>query len=216
VVVVDGHDLFRSGLVALLQSAPAIEVVGQASRGRLGIRLSHELRAQVVLIDMGLSDINGGAAVREILDQAGEARVIALSATSSKHDLEHEVEAAATAGASGFVLKNTPVRDVAAAIRAVATGGAWLSPPVAAIALDRLRSDARDRSTVPKPSGDSLSARELEVIRLVARGLDNPEIATELWISVRTVRNHITSALAKLDLRNRVELATYAIRHGLD
>lgn len=215
-VVVDGHDLFRSGLVALLRNSPGIEVVGHASRARLGIRLTLELHAQVVLIDMSVAGIGSAAAMREIIGQVHPTRVIALSATSGTQDLEEELEAAVAAGASGFLLKDTPVGDMAAAIRAVATGGAWLSPRVAAIALDRLRSNLRELREIPGTSGTSLSAGELEVIRLAARGLDNAQIAAELWISARTVRNRLASALVKLGLRNRVELATYAVRHGLD
>lgn len=215
-VVVDGHDLFRSGLVALLRNSPGIEVVGHASRARFGIRLTLELHAQVVLIDMSVAGIGSAAAMREIIGQVHPARVIALSATSGTQDLEEELQAAVAAGASGFLLKDTPVGDMAAAIRSVATGGAWLSPRVAAIALDRLRRNLSDPREIPGTSGTSLSARELEVIRLAARGLDNAQIAAELWISARTVRNRLASALAKLGLRNRVELATYAVRHGLD
>jgi DNA-binding NarL/FixJ family response regulator len=214
-VVVDGHDLFRSGLVAILGSEPDVEVVGQTSRGRLGVRLTLELRAQVVLMDLDMPDVDGVSATAEILTRAPQTQVIALSATSLQHEVEQEVTAAVMAGACGFLLKGSPTAEVVAAIRAASSGDSWLSPLAAAVVLARFRRDHVERMVARAPP-DLLSARELEVIKLVARGLDNSEIAAELGISAPTAKNHLSNILAKLGVRNRVQVATYAVRHGLD
>ena len=142
VVVVDGHDLFRSGLVAILGSEPDIQVVGHASRATLGIQLTLELRGQVVLLDMDMPDIEGVSAIHAILAEAPQTRVIALSATSGRKEVENDVATAVLAGACGFLLKGTPIGDVVAAIRAAAIGGSWLSP------LGRRRSA---RAAPPRP-----------------------------------------------------------------
>ncbi len=215
VVVVDGHDLFRSGLVAILGSEPDIQVVGHASRATLGIQLTLELRGQVVLLDIDMPDIDGVSATRLILAEAPQTRVIALSATVGRKEVEDEVTVAVLAGACGFLLKGTPISDVVAAIRAAAIGGSWLSPLAAAAVLARLRRDHVEHVLAPTPNA-MLSARELEVIRLVAHGLDNSQIALELGISDRTAKNHLSNILAKLGVTNRVQAATYAVRHGLD
>ncbi|HEY2655248.1 MAG TPA: response regulator transcription factor [Solirubrobacteraceae bacterium] len=215
VVVVDGHDLFRSGLVAILGSEPDIQVVGHASRATLGVQLTLELRGQVVLLDMDMPDIEGVSAIHTILAEVPQTRIIALSATSGGKEVEDEVAAAVLAGACGFLLKGTPIGDVVAAIRAAAIGGSWLSPLAAAAVLARLRRDHVERVLAPTPNA-MLSARELEVIRLLAHGLDNSQIALELGISDRTAKNHLSNILAKLGVTNRVQAATYAVRHGLD
>jgi two-component system, NarL family, nitrate/nitrite response regulator NarL len=215
VVVVDGHDLFRSGLVAILGSEPDIQVVGHASRATLGVQLTLELRGQVVLLDMDMPDVEGVSAIHTILAEVPQTRIIALSATSRGKEVEDEVAAAVLAGACGFLLKGTPISDVVAAIRAAAIGGSWLSPLAAAAVLARLRRDHVERVLAPTPNA-MLSARELEVIRLLAHGLDNSQIALELGISDRTAKNHLSNILAKLGVTNRVQAATYAVRHGLD
>jgi DNA-binding NarL/FixJ family response regulator len=215
VVVVDGHDLFRSGLVAILGGEPDIQVVGHASRATLGVQLTLELRGQVVLLDMDMPDIEGVSAIHTILAEVPQTRIIALSATSGGKEVEDEVAAAVLAGACGFLLKGTPISDVVAAIRAAAIGGSWLSPLAAAAVLARLRRDHVERVLAPTPNA-MLSARELEVIRLLAHGLDNSQIALELGISDRTAKNHLSNILAKLGVTNRVQAATYAVRHGLD
>jgi NarL family two-component system response regulator LiaR len=214
-VVVDGHELFRSGLVAILDSEPEIEVVAQTSRGRLGVQLSLELRAHVVLMDLGVPDVDGISATREILTHAPRARVIALSATTWQQEVEQEVTAAVLAGACGFLVKGTPTAEVVAAIRAASSGGSWLSPVAATAVLARLRRDHVERAVAGVPN-DLLSGRELEVIKLVARGLDNSQIADELGISALTAKNHLSNILAKLGVSNRVQAATFAVRHGLD
>jgi DNA-binding NarL/FixJ family response regulator len=210
VLMVDDHDLFRTGLASLLAGQSDIEVVAQASGGRMGVRLADELRPDVVLMDLRMRDLGGVAATREILDRHPGARVLALTVASDDAD----VEAVMRAGACGFLAKETPVDGIVVAIRAAAQGVAWLSPRAAEVVLARLRrEDAQpDFGSVPI---DELSPRELAVLRLIAKGMENSQIAAELGISPRTAKNHISNILAKLGLPSRVQAAVYAVRRGL-
>jgi DNA-binding NarL/FixJ family response regulator len=211
VLVVDDHDLFRTGLASLLAMQPDITVVAQASGGRMGVRLAEELRPDIVLMDLSMPDLEGPAATREILHRNPDARVLVLTVASDDSD----VEAALEAGACGFMAKDTPVDRVAVAVRAAAQGVAWLSPRAAQLVLGRVRQHA----TGPELDGglqEQLSARELDVLRLIARGMENADIAEELAISPRTAKNHVSNILAKLGLPSRVQAAIYAVRRGLD
>ena len=210
VVLVDDHDLFRSGLAAMLGRESDILVIGQASRGQAGVKLARELRPQVLLIDLSMPDLDGISTTRAIMEDMPGARVVLLSPVSEDGD----VEAAVLAGACGFLLKDAPVRDVAEAVRAAAAGDSWLAPRAAAAVLELLRRDHVEPMRSADPS--ILSSRELEILRLVARGLENSEIADELCISPRTAKNHLSNVLAKLGVSNRVQAAIYAVRHGLD
>lgn len=194
VLVVDGHDLFRTGLSSLLTAERDIEVVAQASSGRAGVRFAHELRPDVVLIDLRMPDLSGAEATREILSDHPSTRVI-LTVRSGEEDVEKAVRA----GAYGFVAKDAPIEEVRTAVRAAAHGVAWLSPGAAEVVFGRLRRTALQRKSSDKLEAD-LSPRELDVLRLIARGLDNEAIAAELHINLRTARNHVRSILRKLGL----------------
>jgi len=211
VLVVDDHDLFRTGLASLLNAEPDIDVVAQASGGRMGVRLADELQPDVVLMDVRMPDLEGPEATREILERHPSTRVVALTVVSDDAGVSTVVEA----GACGFLAKDTPIDNVALAVRAAADGAAWLSPRAAEVVLGRVRREALDE----KPDLDlldELSARELEVLRLIARGLENAEIARELGISPRTAKNHVSNILAKLGLPSRIQAAIYAVRRGLN
>jgi DNA-binding NarL/FixJ family response regulator len=208
--VVDDHDLFRTGLTSFLQSEADIEVVAQASGGRRAVRLARELRPDVVLMDLRMPDLGGLDATRAILEVEPSTRVVALTVVSEEAD----VTAALQAGACGFLAKDTPIDDMASAVRAAAYGAAWLSPRAADAVLGRFRRVdlAQQRASA---SAERLSARELEVLRLIAQGMENAEIAQTLNISPLTVKNHVSSILTKLGLPNRIQAAIYAIRRGL-
>jgi DNA-binding NarL/FixJ family response regulator len=210
VLIVDDHDLFRTGLSSLLDAQPDIEVVAQASSGRAGIRLAEEMRPDVILMDLRMPDIEGPEATREILERDPDMRVVALTVVSESS----AVGAAMEAGACGFLAKDTAIDGVTAAVRAAAQGGAWLSPRAAEVVLGRIRS-----SQAPEGSDagalEELSPRELDVLRLIARGMENSEIAETLNISRRTAKNHVSNILAKLGLPSRVQAAIYAVRRGL-
>lgn len=210
VLVVDDHDLFRAGLASVLASHQDIEVMGQASGGKMGVRLARELRPDVVLMDLRMPDLDGPEATQAILEYNSSTRVLALTVASDEAD----VAAAIVAGASGYLLKDSPIDDVVEAVRAAARGVAWLSPRAAEALLGRIRRDYVEPQAASELEQE-LSPRELEVLQLVARGLDNSEIAEELSISPRTAKNHVSSILSKLEVPNRIQAATYAVRSGL-
>jgi DNA-binding NarL/FixJ family response regulator len=211
VLVVDDHDLFRTGLASLLGAQSDIEVVAQASGGRMGVQLASELGPDVVLMDLRMPDLEGPDATRAILERRPLTRVLALTVLSNDDDIADAMHA----GASGFLSKDTPIDAVVGAVRAAAGGSAWLSPRAAEVVLGALR--RADAGREPEPGHlDHLSPRELDVLRLIARGLENAEIADVLGISPRTVKNHVSSILSKLGLSSRIQAATYAVRRGLD
>ncbi len=210
VLLIDEHDLFRTGLATILQAEPGMEVVAQASRGRLGVRLARELRPDVVVTELNMPGLDGAETIRAIHEEAPASRVIVLTAKSDEQD----VASAVIAGACGYLIKDSPVTDVLAAIRAAANGDSWLSPRAAAAALGRIRRNHIE-SSQEWHLLEQLSPRELEILRLVARGLDNAGIAAELGISPRTAKNHLSKILAKLLVSNRVQAAIYAVRHGI-
>jgi NarL family two-component system response regulator LiaR len=209
-LVVDDHDLFRAGLASLLSAEDGIEVIGQASGGKMGVRLASELRPDVVLMDVRMPDIGGPEATRLILEREPDIKVLALTVSSDDAD----VSAALQAGAVGFLAKDTPIDSLVVAVNAAASGAAWLSPRAAEVVLGRIRTVA------PAPPPDSpslaqLSDREIDVLRLIASGMENAEIADALNISPRTAKNHVSNILAKLGLPSRVQAAVYAVRQGV-
>jgi DNA-binding NarL/FixJ family response regulator len=210
VLVVDDHDLFRTGLASLLAAEPDIEVVAQASGGRMGVRLAAELRPDIVLMDAKMPDMGGPEATRKILEHRPTARVLALTVSTDDAD----IAAAMAAGACGFLTKDTPVVSLVSAVRAAAAGAIWLSPPAAHLVLGPLRRTGDSDGANTGPS-QPLSSRELDVLRLVVSGSDNTAIANALRISPRTAKNHVSNILAKLGVSNRVEAAVYAVRRHL-
>ena len=191
VLVVADHDLFRTGLASLLGAHADIEVVAQASGGRMGVQQASELRPDVVLMDLPMPDLEAREAIRAVLELSPATRVLALTMLPS----EEAVADALQAGASGLLARDTPIDDIVAAVRAAAGGSAWLSPRTAELMLEDGRRADPDREP---DSLDHLSARELDVLRLIARGLENAEIAEVLNISPRTVKDYVWSIRAKL------------------
>lgn len=209
-LVVDDHDLFRTGLASLLSAEPDIEIVGQASGGKMGVRLAIELRPDVVLMDVRMPDISGPEATRQIVEREPRIKILALTVSSEDAD----VAAVLQAGAVGFLAKDTPIDSLVVAVDAAASGAAWLSPRAAEVVLGRIRTAA------PVPTQDpvalqQLSQREIDVLRLIANGMENAEIAQALNISPRTAKNHVSNILSKLGLPSRVQAAVYAVRQGV-
>jgi NarL family two-component system response regulator LiaR len=209
VVIIDDHDLFRIGLAMHLRADSDFEVIGQASGGPQGVKLALELLPDIVLTDLRMPELDGIGVIRAILAEQPEMRIVALTVATDDRD----ITAALNAGACAFLAKDSPVAEIVAALKAAAAGSAWLSPRAAESVLGRLR---YSHPTIESTSDLSLlSARELEVLRLIARGLENSEIAETLDISASTAKNHVSSVLTKLGLPNRVQAAIYAIRRDL-
>jgi DNA-binding NarL/FixJ family response regulator len=214
VLIVDDQPLMRTGFRMILDAEPDIEVVGEAGDGHEAIERAATVRPDVVLMDIRMPRMDGIEATRRLAGaDAGEpARVLILTT----FDLDEHVVAALRAGASGFLLKDVPPEDLIDAIRVVARGEALLAPSVTRRLLDRFASRLPDPSQLEPPAAlASLTARELEVFRLLARGLSNAEIAAELVVSETTVKTHVARVLMKLDLRDRVQAVVLAYETGV-
>jgi DNA-binding NarL/FixJ family response regulator len=209
VLVVDDHDLFRTGLVNLL-SDQGVSVVGEAATGETALRLVQELAPDVVVMDLNMPGISGVDATREIATVAPRTRVVVLTISADGGDVVDAV----MAGACGYLLKDSSVQQLVNGIRAAAAGDSLISPQIAAKVLELLRAQT---TASPRAAGAAtdLSDRELEVLKLIAIGKDNAEIAQALFISPKTVKNHISNILMKLQIENRIQAAVYAVRAGL-
>ena len=211
VLVADDQSMVRAGFRMLLSSQPDIEVVAEASNGLEAVEKAGRFGPSVVLMDIRMPELDGLEATRRILaDSDGDTAPRILMLTT--FDLDEYVYEALRAGASGFVLKDDPPEQLLAAIRTVAGGEALLSPAVTKRVIAQF---ARLPRPAPARRLDELTERELEVFRLIARGLSNAEIGKELYISDTTVKTHITHILQKLDLRDRVQAVVLAYETGL-
>jgi DNA-binding NarL/FixJ family response regulator len=208
VMLVDDHDLFRTGLRNLLEEQ-GVQIVAEASEGSAALSLVRELAPDVVVMDLNMPGMNGIEATREITRQAPLTRVVVLTIS----DEDDDVIDAILAGACGYLLKDSSIQDLMQGIRAASVGEALISPHIAAKVLQRLRASSVDSETVAQ--GPELSDRETQVLRLIANGKDNAEIAQDLHISPKTVKNHISNILMKLQIENRIQAAVYAVRRGL-
>ncbi|HEY6067651.1 MAG TPA: response regulator transcription factor [Gaiellaceae bacterium] len=208
VLVADDQSMVRAGFRMLLSREPDIEVVAEASNGLEAIEKTSRFRPTVVLMDIRMPELDGLEATRRILAADDAPRILILTT----FDLDEYVYEALRAGASGFVLKDDPPEQLLAAIRIVAGGEALLSPAITKRVIERFT--RIPRPAPPRQLGE-LTERELEVFRLIARGLSNAEIGKELYISDTTVKTHITHILQKLDLRDRVQAIVLAYETGL-
>ena len=209
VLICDDHALFRRGLIMVLESEEGIDVVAQAEDGEEAIEKAEEAAPDVVLMDVRMPRMSGIEATRAIADAVPTAKILMLTVSDEEEDLYEAVKA----GATGYLLKEISIEEVANAIRAVVTGQSLISPSMASKLLsefNNLAKQAQQKVLVPK-----LTDRELQVLKLVAQGMSNREVAEELFISENTVKNHVRNILEKLHLHSRMEAVVYAVREKL-
>ena len=206
VLVVDDHVVVREGIRALLGTEPDIEVLGEAGDGDEAVTQADRLQPDVILMDLVMPRTDGMAAIQQILDRQPDARILVLTS----FDADDKVFPALRAGALGYTLKTAGAAELVRAIRRVHAGDSALHPAIARKVLHELVHPPRQT-----PAAEPLSEREAEVLRLVAQGQGNPEIAATLGISEGTVRKHVSNIMSKLHLTSRIQAVLYALREGL-
>jgi DNA-binding NarL/FixJ family response regulator len=209
VLIADDQRLVRSGFRMILGSDPELEVVGEAGDGVEAVAAARSLEPDVVLMDVRMPRVDGIEATRQISLLAEAPRVLVLTT----FDLDEYVFAALRVGASGFLLKDAPEEQLLSAIRVVSAGGSLFAPSVTRRLIERFAS--LDNGAAPPPALGELTSRELEVLRLLARGHSNAEIAAELVVSDHTVKTHVAHVLSKLGLRDRIQAVIVAYESGL-
>ena len=209
VLLVDDHDLFRTGLRTLLEEQE-VNIVGEASAGTDAVRLVRELAPDVVVMDLNMPGITGVEATRQITAIAPLTRVLVLTIS----DQDGDVMDAILAGACGYLLKDSSIQELMRGIESAGSGESIVSPAIASKMLQRIRASS-SQPEIERQIRSELSDREIEVLKLIANGKDNGMIAAELHISPKTVKNHISNILMKLQIDNRIQAAVYAVRSGI-
>lgn len=209
-MLADDHHFFRDGLREVLASA-GISVVGEASDGRGAVSLASELAPQVMVLDLHMPDVSGVESIRAIAEACPDVRVVVMTVSADAGDARE----ALAAGASGYLLKDTRTSDIPGAIRQAAAGQGVLSQTVLRALVERVPAEPAESAEQAAHEGRALTARELEVLRLIAQGADNAAIGEQLSISKHTVKQYVTNILEKLGSPNRVQAAVYAVRAGL-
>jgi DNA-binding NarL/FixJ family response regulator len=212
VLIVDDQSLVRAGFRMILEAESDIEVVGEAADGADALAAVRESEPDVILMDVRMPNVDGLEATRRLLDgKAQGPRVLILTT----FDLDEYVYEALRVGASGFLLKDTPPEQLVDAIHVVANGDALLSPVITRRVIEEFVRRPPDSVRKPSPALEELTARELEILRLIARGLSNAEIAKAAFVSETTVKTHVAHVLMKLRLRDRVQAVVFAYENGV-
>ena len=211
VLIADDQALMRAGFRMILAAEPDLEVVGEATTGHEAVAEAGRLRPDVVLMDVRMPEMDGIEATRRLLDGNGDTKVVMLTT----FDMDEYVYEAFRAGASGFLVKDVPPEQLIAGIRSVASGDALLAPSVTQRLIQEFVRRPPDGIRTPSPELSLLTAREVEVLEMVARGLSNGEIATELFVSETTVKTHVAHLLSKLGVRDRVQAVVFAYESGV-
>jgi DNA-binding NarL/FixJ family response regulator len=212
ILIADDQSLVRTGFRMILDAEPDLDVVGEAVDGREAVDKARAAKPDVILMDIRMPDLDGIEATRRIVADGGEAAPKILMLTT--FDLNEYVYEALRAGASGFLLKDVPAEQLADGVRVVAAGEALLAPSVTRRLLSEF-AQVRPRDAAPPPAFEDLTPRELEVFRLIARGLSNAEVAQELIVSETTVKTHVARVLMKLGLRDRIQAVVLAYESGI-
>ena len=212
VLLVEDHAIVRDGIRSLLSMEPDIEVVGEADNGQVGIVLAERLQPDVILMDLMMPRMDGCVAISRIMASQPEARILVLTSFAA----EEKVFPAIKAGAYGYLLKDSDSEELIRAIHQVNCGESSLDPKIARMVLQEVRTESKPEARSRQaPEVDPLTTREVEVLKLVAQGLSNEEIAEQLVVAERTVRTHVSNILGKLHLANRTQAALYALRENL-
>ena len=204
ILLVDDQSIVREGLASLLETQSDLEIVGEAENGKVAVERSLVLKPDVILMDIRMPVMDGVAAIRTLSKQAPEIKILVLTT----FDDDEYVTQAMASGAKGYLLKDTPSAELAQAIRAVNQGYTQLGPGL----FEKTLSPSSEVSTIPSELNE-LTSREKEVLQLIAKGYNNREIAAELYIAERTVKNHVNSILRRLNLRDRTQAAIFANKH---
>jgi DNA-binding NarL/FixJ family response regulator len=209
VLLVDDHDLFRTGLRNLLEEQ-GVQIVGEAGAGAEALKLTRELAPDVIVMDLNMPGMSGVEATRHITAVAPLTRVLVLTIS----DQDGDVMDAILAGACGYLLKDASIQELMRGIQAAALGESLISPHIASKVLQRVRASSSSPA-IAETIRSELSDREIQVLKLIANGKDNAQIAADLHISPKTVKNHISNILMKLQIENRIQAAVYAVRSGI-
>ncbi len=211
VMVADDHALFRRGLQMVLEQEEDLELVGEASDGAEAVAKAQELMPDVILMDVRMPKRSGIEATGQIKDLLPHVKILMLTISDEEADLYEAIKA----GASGYLLKEIPIEEVADAIRSVWAGQSRISPSMASKLLNEFAAMSKATGERPQVPAPRLTDREMEVLKLVAKGMNNRDIAKQLFISENTVKNHIRNILEKLQLHSRMEAVVYAVREKL-